>query len=49
LGHFPKWGERIRYGGLEIVVYRIRKVRVLELMVTRLEDSPSAKPSEGEG
>lgn len=47
LGHFPKWGERIRYGGLEIVVYRIRKVRILELMVTRLDpvtagDEPSA-------
>lgn len=44
LGHFPKWGERIRYGGLEIVVYRVRKVRVLELMVTRL----GPVPTEGE-
>jgi len=41
LGHFPKWGERIRYEGLEIVVYRVRKVRVLELMVTRLDDVPA--------
>jgi len=36
LGHFPKWGEKIVYGGLEISVYRIKDVRILELMVTDL-------------
>jgi CBS domain containing-hemolysin-like protein len=37
LGHFPKWGEKINYNGLEISVYRAKGVRILELMVTRLE------------
>jgi CBS domain containing-hemolysin-like protein len=36
LGHFPKWGEKVIYHGLEISVYRARGVRILELLVTRL-------------
>ncbi len=35
-GHFPKWGEKIMFGGLEISVYRVKDVRVLELLVTRI-------------
>ncbi len=34
LGHFPKWGEKIVYGGLEISVFRLKDVRILELLVT---------------
>jgi CBS domain containing-hemolysin-like protein len=35
LGHFPKWGEKVRYEDLEIVVYRSRGVRILELLASR--------------
>ncbi len=42
LGHFPKWGETIRWEDLEIVVRRVRGVRIEELLVTRLGHSETA-------
>ncbi len=38
LGHFPKYGETIRWENLEIVVRRVKGVRIEELLVTRLGD-----------
>ena len=47
LGHFPKWGEKVRYGNLEIVVNRSKGVRILELLVSRREGlSAAAGPLE---
>ena len=43
LGHFPKWGERLRVDGLEISVHRVRGVRVLDLLVTRCAGGPAAR------
>lgn len=40
LGHFPKWGEKIAYNSLEISVNRAKGVRILELLVTEVEDGP---------
>lgn len=36
-GYFPKWGEKIVYRGLEISVYRVKDVRILELLVSKLD------------
>ncbi len=51
LGHFPKWGETVRWENLEIVVRRVKGVRIEELLVTRLADGETAgqgAPSPGE-
>ncbi len=47
LGHFPKWGEKVRHENLEFVVQRVEGVRILELTVTRL-DSETDRTSEPE-
>ncbi|MEK6776251.1 MAG: hemolysin family protein [bacterium] len=49
LGHFPKWGEKVIYGGLEISVYRLKDVRILELMVTNLDTGQENQNGPGGG
>ncbi|MDX1763296.1 MAG: hemolysin family protein [bacterium] len=48
LGRFPKWGEKVRYGNLEIVVYRSKGVRILEVLVNRREEISDLAENAGE-